>query len=139
MQYNCSQCCVTLSCTAKWTSRTYTYTPSLVDFPSHLGHHGSLRRFPCSAQYVPISCLFYTWYQLRRCVSPNLPIKRSFLNNILKKWPWSLNKYKQPRLFFLRKFYSLLIIEVPCLLRQMSVLQRYLTLVNFLFLYIKTF
>ena len=43
-------------------------------FPSHLGYHRASRIVPCTIQYVPISCLFYTQYQSCIYVNPNLPI-----------------------------------------------------------------
>ena len=56
-------------CTAKWISHTYmetymgiymgTYIPSLLDCPSHSGHHSTLGRISCSIQYVLISYLFF--------------------------------------------------------------------------------
>ena len=37
-------------------------SPLFFGFPSHLGHHRALSRVPCSAQYVLISYLFYTYF-----------------------------------------------------------------------------
>ena len=42
-------------------NQPYTYRyPLPFGLPSHLGHPSALGRVPCSIQYVPISCLFYT-------------------------------------------------------------------------------
>ena len=48
-------------CTAKRIRHTYmeTYIPSLLDCPSHSGHHSTLGRISCSIQYVLISYLFF--------------------------------------------------------------------------------
>ena len=44
-------------------SQLYVYTYSVFfGFPSHLGHHRSLSRIPCAAQYVLISRLLYIVY-----------------------------------------------------------------------------
>ena len=56
-------------------SATYIYIYTLpFGLPSHSGHHSALSRVPCAIQYVLINYLFYTQYQQRICVNPDLPI-----------------------------------------------------------------
>ena len=44
------QYCVSFYCTAKWISHTYAHILSFFGFPSRLGHHRALSRFPCDIQ-----------------------------------------------------------------------------------------
>ena len=69
------QCSVSFCCTAKWTSSTFTYIPSLFGFPFHLGHHRALCLGFQGAQW------WWIW-QCRRC-------RRCAFSPWVGKIPWS--------------------------------------------------
>ena len=52
------QCCVSFCCSTKSISCMYTDIPSLMDHPTHLGHHRAPSWAPCAIQQVPLATYF---------------------------------------------------------------------------------